>query len=246
MTMIRGPDLSRASREPVEIDVHRPRIKRDLMDRQTVEPRGPARMVRGVAARGFRDHHHRIPRAGESHEGIEVGEGSAQHAGLHERGVEEGARKFGRDDLDSFRIGEPRLVLVPRIPQARPASQRPTKQGARPGAHDVGGGVEVDAQIVRPALLARRQALHVVDGCGGTEAGDLVREPRVPCVDARRDPRPFLRANHSALLPFTPSRMNPILFAAVNRRRARSRDPARRPAFRPSLPGRCNTHGVVR
>ena len=120
----RGSDVLGPARHPVEIHVHPRRIERDVVNRQAVETRGTVSVVRCVARRGLGDDHDRIARTGERHEGVEVGERPTEHPDLCERGMEQRTREFGRDDLDTLRVREPRFVLVTRVPEARSGSQR--------------------------------------------------------------------------------------------------------------------------
>ena len=114
-------------------------------------------MVRHVAADLRRRNDDPIARRARRHERVEIGHRAGLHANLGEARAEYFRGQLGRDDLDLLDRLQPHLVLVAGIAERNPRAEAAGEQRLGLRVHDVGGGIQVDAErFVNLAILAHQ------------------------------------------------------------------------------------------
>jgi len=85
-----------------------------------------------------------IPRFGQRHEGIEIGDGTGWHAGFGIIGLENFSREFGGDHLDLLYRLQPCFVFVTGVAKRGAGARARGKRGLGSRVHYVCGGGQVE------------------------------------------------------------------------------------------------------
>ena len=124
---------------------------------QTVQPRATVGVVGDMAADAGGRGDDVVPRFGQCHKGIKVGDGARRHADFGIVGIEDFGGQLGGDHLDLLHCFQPHFVFVTGVAKRGAGAKARGKRGFGMRVHDVGGGVQVKAvAFVNPAIFGNQ------------------------------------------------------------------------------------------